>query len=134
MLITEAAENGWRARSVQRLICDIYGETEASAITLVLAELHSPFERIYLFIDGNGRTGRLVLNLALVRLGFPPAIIFKVNRKRYLDNLMRLARVGARCESGSRRRETLCVRVNRCPAIRGRTTWSSRSTRTMLCC
>lgn len=39
------------------------------------------------FIDGNGRTGRLELNLILVRLGLPPAIIFKSNRNRYLTAL-----------------------------------------------
>jgi fido (protein-threonine AMPylation protein) len=45
------------------------------------------FERIHPFIDGNGRTGRLVLNLVLVRLGFPPEIIFKREREGYLKGL-----------------------------------------------
>lgn len=58
-----------------------------SEIPVALAEMHSSFERIHPFIDGNGRTGRLVLNLILVRLGFPPAIIFKSNRNRYLTAL-----------------------------------------------
>lgn len=49
-----------------------------------LAELHGAFERIHPFLDGNGRTGRLVLNLVLVRLGFPPAIIDKRDRDKYL--------------------------------------------------
>lgn len=54
-----------------------------------LAELHGSFERIHPFLDGNGRTGRLVLNLILIRLGYPPAIIFKRDRQRYLDALSR---------------------------------------------
>lgn len=58
-----------------------------SEIPCVLADMHSSFERIHPFIDGNGRTGRLVLNLILVRLGFPPAIIFKSSRNRYLTAL-----------------------------------------------
>ncbi len=54
-----------------------------------LANLHCRFEQIHPFLDGNGRTGRLVLNLILVRLGYPPAIIYKRNRKRYLRALRR---------------------------------------------
>lgn len=52
-----------------------------------LALIHNRFERIHPFIDGNGRTGRLLLNLVLVRLGFPPAIIFKRDRDKYLQAL-----------------------------------------------
>lgn len=50
-----------------------------------LAQVHNRFERIHPFLDGNGRTGRLILNLMLVRLGYPPAIIYKRDRDRYLD-------------------------------------------------
>ena len=49
-----------------------------------LAALHAGFERIHPFRDGNGRTGRLALNLILVRLGYPPAIIYKKDRAKYL--------------------------------------------------
>jgi hypothetical protein len=49
-----------------------------------LAALHAAFERIHPFRDGNGRTGRLALNLMLVRLGYPPAIIYKKDRAKYL--------------------------------------------------
>jgi hypothetical protein len=41
---------------------------------------------------GNGRTGRLVLNLVLVRLGYPPAIIYKRERTQYLRALRRADR------------------------------------------
>jgi cell filamentation protein, protein adenylyltransferase len=54
-----------------------------------LARLHCAFEQIHPFLDGNGRTGRLVLNLVLVRLGYPPAIIFKRQRADYLRALRR---------------------------------------------
>lgn len=53
------------------------------------AELHALFERIHPFSDGNGRAGRLVLNLLLVRYGYPPAVIHKKDRPRYLDGLRR---------------------------------------------
>lgn len=50
----------------------------------LLAELHNQFERVHPFLDGNGRTGRLALNLILVRLGYPPVIIYKRQRDAYL--------------------------------------------------
>ncbi|MGI5161978.1 Fic family protein [Microbispora sp. CA-102843] len=54
-----------------------------------LARIHNAFERIHPFIDGNGRTGRLALNLILVRLGYPPIIIFKKQRDSYLTAMRR---------------------------------------------
>ncbi len=54
-----------------------------------LAKVHADFERIHPFRDGNGRTGRLVLNLILVRRGFAPAIIYKRDRPKYLAALER---------------------------------------------
>ena len=52
-----------------------------------LAEAHCRFEQTHPFLDGNGRTGRLLLNLILVRFGYPPTIIYKRERSRYLDAL-----------------------------------------------
>lgn len=65
------------------------GEVEPRAVPIAVAEIHGGFERIHSFLDGNGRTGRLVLNLVLVRLGYPPAVIFKRQRNAYLDSLDR---------------------------------------------
>jgi Fic family protein len=65
------------------------GATSPGEVPVSVAELHGAFERIHPFIDGNGRAGRLVVNLILGRLGYPPAIIFKRDRNRYLDALDR---------------------------------------------
>lgn len=65
------------------------GEMDGSEIAEALAALHARFEQIHPFLDGNGRAGRLALNLLLVRLGYPPAIIYKGDRNRYLGALRR---------------------------------------------
>ena len=38
---------------------------------------------VHPFIDGNGRTARLVMNLLLMRDGYPPTIILRANRGQY---------------------------------------------------
>lgn len=69
----------------------VTGDTLRAAATLPrplpeeLARLHNRFEQIHPFLDGNGRTGRLALNLMLVRLKYPPVIIFKRQRDAYLS-------------------------------------------------
>ncbi|MBK8989957.1 MAG: Fic family protein [Chloroflexi bacterium] len=44
---------------------------------------HHQLVAIHPFIDGNGRTARLLTNLTLLRAGYPPAIIARVNRRQY---------------------------------------------------
>jgi fido (protein-threonine AMPylation protein) len=57
-----------------------------------LAFAHARLEQIHPFLDGNGRAGRLLLNLMLVRSGYPPVIIYKSNRPKYLRALRRFDR------------------------------------------
>ncbi len=70
-------------------IADVCRIPDAPRPIEALALAHCHFERIHPFLDGNGRTGRLLLNLVLVRLGYPPAIVYKRDRSRYLAALRR---------------------------------------------
>lgn len=66
-----------------------HGDSLERPVPEELARLHIEFERIHPFIDGNGRAGRLALNLLLVRLGYPPVVIFKRRRAAYLTAMQR---------------------------------------------
>ena len=47
------------------------------------ALLHHRFVAIHPFFDGNGRTARLLMNLVLMRSGYPLSILLKADRRKY---------------------------------------------------
>lgn len=49
--------------------------------------LHGKLVKIHPFIDGNGRTSRLIMNMELMRNGYVPVIIKKDNRLKYYEAL-----------------------------------------------
>ena len=50
-----------------------------------LARFHIEFEAVHPFIDGNGRTGRLLVNMELMKAGYPPIDIKFADRVAYYN-------------------------------------------------
>ncbi len=67
------------------LLLKWYHENKNKLHPLVLAiAFHHKFEKIHPFMDGNGRTGRMIMNFILMTNDFSPTIIHKKTRKEYL--------------------------------------------------
>lgn len=66
---------------MERLIADLSRDNRHIIETLAL--FHLNFEGIHPFIDGNGRTGRLILNLMLMQAGYPSINVKFADRTRY---------------------------------------------------
>lgn len=58
------------------------------------AKLHTDFVKIHPFIDGNGRTARLLLNLELMKSGYPLVIIQNEDRAKYYSSLDKACTIG----------------------------------------
>jgi Fic family protein len=61
-------------------------KNEAQPLTLA-ADAHFKLVSIHPFVDGNGRTARLLMNLILMQAGYPPAIIRKEDRQQYIQSI-----------------------------------------------
>ena len=88
--ITGKNEIGAAPEDVQEemseLLSEMQGVPDDKALTAA-AYFHAKFENIHPFADGNGRTGRLVMNYILLLHGHPPVIIHEEDRKGYYSAL-----------------------------------------------
>ena len=65
-----------------------YRESKNKVHPLILAfEFHRRYEGIHPFLDGNGRTGRLIMNKILMSCGYMPMIVYKDNKLAYFNAL-----------------------------------------------
>mgnify|MGYP002330042165 CR=1 FL=1 len=70
---------------MEQLILDYAQMKQQKHIIEAVAQFHLRFEGIHPFIDGNGRTGRLLLNLELIKAGLLPVNIKFTDRLKYYD-------------------------------------------------
>ena len=64
-------------------------KTEANLLHPIerAAKVHADFVGIHPFIDGNGRTSRLFINLELMKAGYPPCVFTVEKRLAYYESL-----------------------------------------------
>ncbi len=70
---------------ITELLANNEQRKESMGLIERIARFHLEFEGIHPFIDGNGRTGRLIMNLDLIRNGYPPINVKFTDRKKYYD-------------------------------------------------
>ena len=84
--VTCKAEIGAAPEDVQEEVSELLSElvdVPAEKALTAAAYFHAKFENIHPFADGNGRTGRLVMNYLLLLCNHPPIIIHEEDRKGY---------------------------------------------------
>lgn len=79
---------GSYVKSDMDLLLKWYNENLKKLHPFVLAVIfHHKFEKVHPFMDGNGRTGRMLMNVILMNNNYPPLIISRKDRSEYLDCL-----------------------------------------------
>lgn len=73
-------------RQIKDFFADLPYRTDSNAVELA-AWTHAEFVKIHPFVDGNGRTSRMLMNYQLMAQGFLPVSIAKEDRLEYFDAL-----------------------------------------------
>lgn len=68
---------------IEEMVSWYYTNYNKLSVPELAAWIHFKFVHIHPFIDGNGRTARLLMNLVLISHGYPPAVILYLDRKKY---------------------------------------------------
>lgn len=80
------ASPGTYVKTDMDLLLKWYTKNKDELHPLILAIVfHHKFEKIHPFMDGNGRTGRMIMNYILLKNNLPPTIIHKKRREDYLE-------------------------------------------------
>lgn len=74
------------AMEMNELLAELQDVSDEKALTAA-AYFHAKFENIHPFADGNGRTGRLLMNYLLVLHHHPPIVIHEEDRRDYFEAL-----------------------------------------------
>jgi len=80
-------------QQIKNFYADMLYKAKENAIELA-AWTHAEFVRIHPFVDGNGRTSRMIMNYQLLACGFLPVSIAKENRLEYFEALETYAMEG----------------------------------------
>lgn len=70
---------------MEQLLTEYYDDGSSNHLVERVAWFHLEFEGVHRFIDGNGRTGRMLVNLEFMKAGYPPIDIKFADRRRYYD-------------------------------------------------
>ncbi len=79
-----------KSKDLEKLMKDFidkYKNIDSENVVIQVANFHYDFVKIHPFIDGNGRTIRILMNIFLMKSGFPLVIIPKIRRMEYIQSL-----------------------------------------------
>jgi len=84
---TVVMPNSMKVPDLMKRFIEWLNRPNADHTVKISADAHYKLVSIHPFADGNGRTARLLMNLLLMQGGYPPALIRKEDRRRYINSI-----------------------------------------------